>query len=147
MLSADNLDQVVFDCARYKLGVVAEDDRDAGRRMVLNLGHTVGHAIEAASGYGRYRHGEAVGLGLVAALRLSGADELRAEVGSILERHELPARMDASIATEDVLDAVDRDKKRTERGVGFILLQRPGEPMIDQLVDRASVEAAVEELR
>jgi len=141
------LDDVVLDCARYKLGVVAEDDRDAGRRMVLNLGHTVGHAIEAASGYGRYRHGEAVGLGLLATLRLSGADGLRSEVEATLERLGLPVGLDAAIATADVLAAVDRDKKRTERGVGFILLERPGEPRIDQLVDRASVEAAVEELR
>ena len=57
---------------------------DAGLRAVLNLGHTVGHAIEAASGYERYRHGEAVGLGLLAALRLSDAPDLRDEVEAIL---------------------------------------------------------------
>ena len=61
----------IFACARTKLEVVAADERDAGRRQVLNLGHTVGHAIETATGYARYRHGEAVGLGLLAALRLS----------------------------------------------------------------------------
>jgi shikimate kinase/3-dehydroquinate synthase len=146
-LDPSELDDVVFDCARYKLGVVAEDDRDEGRRMVLNLGHTVGHAIEAASGYGRYRHGEAVGLGLLAALRLSGREDLRSEVEAILTRLGLPTKLDGAIATADVLEAVERDKKRTERGVGFILLPQPGEPTIDQLVDRASVEAAVEELR
>ena len=54
---------------RTKLEIVAADERDSGRRAVLNLGHTVGHAIEAASAYARYRHGEAVGLGLLAALR------------------------------------------------------------------------------
>ncbi len=74
------LDDIVFACARYKCEVVAADERDAGLRAVLNLGHTVGHAIEAASGYSLYRHGEAVGLGLLAALRLSDAAELRAEV-------------------------------------------------------------------
>ena len=61
--------------------MVAEDERDGGRRQVLNLGHTVGHAIEAATGYARYRHGEAVGIGLLAALRLSGRDALRARGG------------------------------------------------------------------
>ena len=59
---------LVLACARTKLAVVAADERDAGRRQVLNLGHTVGHAIETATGYTRYRHGEAVGLGLLAAL-------------------------------------------------------------------------------
>src|SRR5262249_56957119 len=67
------LDGVVFACARYKCEVVAADERDAGLRAVLNLGHTVGHAIEAASRYERYRHGEAVGLGLPAAPRPPGA--------------------------------------------------------------------------
>ena len=81
------LEEIVFACARTKLAVVAEDERDSGRRAVLNLGHTVGHAIEAASGYSRYRHGEAVGLGLLAALELSGASELRAEVADLLGRH------------------------------------------------------------
>ena len=64
----------ILACARTKLAVVAADERDGGRRQVLNLGHTVGHAIETATGYARYRHGEAVGLGLLAALRLSGQD-------------------------------------------------------------------------
>jgi shikimate kinase/3-dehydroquinate synthase len=146
-LDPADLDDVVFDCIRYKLGVVAEDARDAGLRMVLNLGHTVGHAIEAASGYGRYRHGEAVGLGLLASLRLSEADDLRAETEAALERFGLPTSLDPEIGTAAILDALERDKKRTERGVGFILLREPGEPLVGQLVDRASVEAAVEDLR
>jgi shikimate kinase / 3-dehydroquinate synthase len=146
-LSAEAVAPLVLPCARYKLAVVAADERDAGLRMALNLGHTVGHAIEAASGYSRYRHGEAVGLGLLAALRMSGADGLRAEVSEILSGHGLPTALEPGLSTPQVLDALDRDKKRTERGVEFVLLERPGEPRVGQLVDRASVEAAVEELR
>ena len=70
--------------------MVAEDERDEGRRQVLNLGHTIGHAIEAATGYGEYRHGEAVGIGLLCTLRLSGLDELRLEVAQLLRAHDLP---------------------------------------------------------
>jgi shikimate kinase/3-dehydroquinate synthase len=146
-LSAGSVAPLVLPCARYKLAVVAEDERDGGPRMALNLGHTVGHAIEAASGYARYRHGEAVGLGLLAALRMSGADDLRAEVRDILARHGLPTALEAEPGTAQILSALDRDKKRTERGVEFVLLGQPGEPRVGQLVDRASVEAAVDELR
>src|SRR5205085_1353708 len=88
-----DLDTIVA-CARTKLAVVADDERDAGARQVLNLGHTVAHALETATGYARYRHGEAVALGLLATLRLSGQDELRAEVSGLLEAHGLPVRLE-----------------------------------------------------
>ena len=146
ILDPAGLDEVVFACARYKCEVVAADERDAGLRHVLNLGHTVGHAIEAGGGYKRYRHGEAVGLGLLAALRLSEAPELRDEVETILRRHGLPVELDPAIATEAVLEALQRDKKRTAAGVGFVLLSEPGVPRPGELVDPAKVEAAVREL-
>ena len=79
-------DDVVLECARTKLAVVAADERDGGRRQVLNLGHTVGHALETVTGYARLRHGEAVGLGLLAALRLSGLSDLRAAVAELTGR-------------------------------------------------------------
>jgi shikimate kinase/3-dehydroquinate synthase len=146
-LDPDALSDVVFECALTKIDVVAADERDRGRRAVLNLGHTVGHAIEAATGYGRYRHGEAVGLGLLATLRLSGADELRDKVGGILARHGLPTALGNGIGTDEVLAAVKLDKKRTADGVGFVLLERPGEPRAGVTVDPDRVRAAIEELR
>jgi shikimate kinase/3-dehydroquinate synthase len=145
-LEPSGLDDVIFACARYKCEVVAADERDTGLRHVLNLGHTVGHAIEAASGYERYPHGEAVGLGLLAALRLSDAAELRDEVESILRRHGLPVALDSAIDAEAILDALQRDKKRTAAGVGFVLLAEPGAPRTGELVDPAKVEAAVKEI-
>lgn len=140
------LDDVVFACARYKCAIVSADELDTGLRNVLNLGHTVGHAIESATGYTAYRHGEAVGLGLLAALRLSDAPELRDEVEALLSRHDLPTHVEVPIKVEEILDALGRDKKRTAAGVGFVLLRTPGEPEIGQLVDPAKVEAAVREL-
>jgi shikimate kinase / 3-dehydroquinate synthase len=145
-LDAAHLAEVVFACARAKIEVVAADERDSGRRAVLNLGHTVGHAIEAATGYRRYRHGEAVGLGLLAALRLSGADGLRADVAAMLEEHGLPTSIDSAVAVEGVLEAIGRDKKRTREGIGFVLLERPGEPRWGQPVPDDRVRAAVQEL-
>jgi shikimate kinase / 3-dehydroquinate synthase len=145
-LDPAGLDDVVFACARHKCEVVAADERDTGLRHTLNLGHTVGHAIEAATGYERYRHGEAVGLGLLAALRLSDAPELRDEVRQMLAGHGLPVELDAGIELAAVLDALGRDKKRTTAGVGFVLLAKPGAPRVGQPVDPAKVEAAVKEL-
>ncbi|HXR59692.1 MAG TPA: 3-dehydroquinate synthase family protein, partial [Solirubrobacterales bacterium] len=149
-INPEALDDVVLSCARYKCAVVAADERDGGLRHVLNLGHTVGHAIEGATGYD-YLHGEAIGLGLLAALRLSDAEELRAEVEAILARHDLPTRLDAKeenvgIWTEAILHTLQHDKKRTAAGVGFVLLSEPGKPRTGQLVDPAKVRAAVEEL-
>jgi len=146
-LGPAELEPLVLECALVKAGVVASDERDSGRREALNLGHTVGHAIEAATGYERYRHGEAVGLGLLAALRLSGADALRDELATALERHGLPVRLDPAVATDEILEGVGRDKKATAAGPQFVLLERPGEPATGAEVEPDRVRAAVEELR
>ncbi|MDX6616616.1 MAG: shikimate kinase / 3-dehydroquinate synthase [Solirubrobacterales bacterium] len=142
----DELGDLVFACARAKIDVVGSDERDAGRRAVLNLGHTVGHAIEAATGYGRYRHGEAVGLGLLAALRLSGAGDLRDEVAELLATNGLPTSLDGGVGVDEVLDATALDKKHTSAGLGFVLLERPGEPRWGQEVEPSNVRDAVDEL-
>src|SRR5262249_18025643 len=130
----------------YKCEVVAADERDSGLRHVLNLGHTAGHAIEAASRYERYRHGEAVAVGLLPALPLSRAGELRGGSGGGPGPHQLPGPPGPALGTDAVLAALQRDKKRTAEGVGFVLLTEPGQPRTGQLVDAAKVRAAVEEL-
>ncbi len=136
---------VLLRCIRTKLGVVAADERDSGVRQVLNLGHTVGHAIEAATGYARYRHGEAVGLGLLAALRLSGADALRSEVLSLLGAHQLPTVLEG-VETDIVVAATRHDKKRTADRVPFVLLADPGHPEPGREVTDDDLRAAVAEL-
>lgn len=146
-LDPAGLGEVIFACARTKLDVVAADERDHGRRQVLNLGHSVGHAIETATGYRRYRHGEAVALGLLAALTLSEAAELRAEVSELLDRHGLPTRLDSGVEVEAVLAALERDKKADSSGVPFVLCERPGEVVAGQRLGADMVRAAVEELR
>jgi shikimate kinase/3-dehydroquinate synthase len=138
-------ERTIFACVQTKLQAVAADERDGGRRQVLNLGHTVGHAIETVTDYSRYRHGEAVGLGLLAALRLSGQDVLRAQVGELLAEHRLPVRLeDADV--DSILEAIRRDKKRVGTDVPFVLLRAPGEVSFGCEVPGGEVRAAVEEL-
>jgi shikimate kinase / 3-dehydroquinate synthase len=138
-------ERVVISCARTKLRVVAADERDAGGRQVLNLGHTVGHAIETVTGYARYRHGEAVGLGLLAALRLSGQEALRAQVEELLAAAGLPTRLDGA-DPEAVVAATARDKKRVGAEVPFVLVRAAGDVRHGEPVPPADLRAAVREL-
>jgi shikimate kinase/3-dehydroquinate synthase len=138
-------ERTILACARLKLVVVAEDERDGGRRQVLNLGHTVGHAIETATGYARYRHGEAVGLGLLAALRLSGQERLLAQVRELLLAHRLPVTLRGA-TVEAVVEAVAHDKKRLSGTTPFVLLDGPGEVRVGCTVPEAQLRAAVAEL-
>jgi shikimate kinase / 3-dehydroquinate synthase len=136
---------VIAACARAKLRVVAADERDAGARQVLNLGHTVGHAIETVTGYARYRHGEAVGLGLLAALRLSGQDALREVVHELLDHAGLPTRLE-DVEPETVAAATARDKKRTGESVPFVLVEAPGRVTPGHAIGAAELVSAVREL-
>jgi shikimate kinase / 3-dehydroquinate synthase len=112
---------------------------------VLNLGHTVGHAIEAATSFSRYRHGEAVGVGLLVALRLSGREALRAEVAELLAARGLPLTF-AGASVDDVLLLVERDKKRERGRVPFVLVEAPGQVTPGHDVDAAELRAAVKEV-
>jgi 3-dehydroquinate synthase len=138
--------EVVAACAHTKLRIVARDERDGGARQSLNLGHTVGHAIEAVTGYAAYRHGEAVALGLLAALRLSGNDDLRAEVADLLRARGLPTEL-RDVDPDAVVMATARDKKRMGEGpVPFVLLPEPGDPRPGSPVAPRELIAAVREL-
>jgi shikimate kinase / 3-dehydroquinate synthase len=139
-------ERVIFECARTKLAAVAADERDGGRRQVLNLGHTVGHALETVTGYARYRHGEAVGLGLLAALELSGQRELRERVRELMLERGLPVRIDADTPVASVLEAIARDKKRLGADVPFVLVNAPGDVVHGRTLDGEDVRAAVAEL-
>jgi shikimate kinase/3-dehydroquinate synthase len=137
---------VITACVRTKLGIVARDYRDGGLRQVLNLGHTVGHAIETVTGYARYRHGEAVALGLLAALRLSEREDLREEVRELLAARGLPTVLEDA-DPDAVVMATARDKKRVGEGpVPFVLLEEPGAARPGCAVEPRALIAAVREL-
>ena len=138
--------EIITACARTKLRIVAADERDGGLRQVLNLGHTVAHAIETVTRYSAYRHGEAVGLGLLAALRLSEQDALRDEVAELLRARGLPTTLQHA-DPDAVVMATRRDKKRVGEGpVPFVLLDGPGAPRPGCVVDPRALVGAVREL-
>ena len=140
--------ELVRRCAGFKALVVAEDPTEQGRRAILNLGHTIGHGIEAVAGYGGLLHGEAVAIGLVAALWLSErvrglSPTVREEVEALLTSHGLPIHVDGVDAGE-VLEAMRHDKKRAAGTHRFVLLDAPGAPAYGCEVPEALVEEAVE---
>jgi shikimate kinase/3-dehydroquinate synthase len=138
-------DETILRCLQTKLTVVAEDERDAGRRQVLNLGHTVAHALEAATGYRRLRHGEAVALGLLCALRLSERGALREEVAGLLAARGLATSIEG-VDADDVLAATAHDKKRSGGRVPFVLVEAPGEVSPGHEVEPEALRRAVSEV-
>jgi shikimate kinase/3-dehydroquinate synthase len=114
-----------------KMALVARDPQERGDRALLNLGHTIGHALEAVTGYERYLHGEAVAIGLVAALRFGSAlgetePGLAARVAALLTRLGLPTEL-PDLPPEIWREALSRDKTRTDDAVRFVLCRRAGQ--------------------
>jgi 3-dehydroquinate synthase len=133
-------------CA-IKARIVAADEREAGERALLNFGHTFGHAIEAAQGYGEWLHGEAVAAGMVCAARLSqrtcGLDDgAAARLTNLLAAAHLPTKP-PKIAAQRWLDLMRRDKKVEAGAPRFVLLERLGHAVVRSDVDEADVVRAV----
>lgn len=128
-------------CAN-KAEVVAADEREGGLRALLNLGHTFGHAIETAQGYGNWLHGEAVATGMLLAMRLSAergwitASEVDAFAG-LLTTMGLPTAAPRDMTVEVFLDLMGRDKKVVDGQLRLILLRAVGDACI---VDDAGVD-------
>ena len=127
------LGPAIIESVRIKADVVAKDEREAGLRRILNYGHTVGHALEAVTKYRRFRHGEAIGYGMLAAADLAVArgaladSERQALAGLITLLGPLPPIADLPIG--DVLDAVRRDKKVVHGRLHFVIAIQIGATM------------------
>ncbi|HET7514684.1 MAG TPA: bifunctional shikimate kinase/3-dehydroquinate synthase [Gaiella sp.] len=126
-------------CAAFKSAVCLQDPHDRGPRNQLNLGHTFGHALEAAAGYA-LPHGRAVALGLLAALRLSGLDDEVSVVEEVLAPE--PVRVDRDAAWA----ALARDKKAERGAPRLVLLDAPGRPRWGVAVPDEDVRRALDEL-
>ena len=152
----DHLGALVRDAAAVKATVVEADEREAGERALLNFGHTFGHAIERVAGYGALTHGEAVALGMRAALHLSATLRRRADGGSTLGSEDpLPTPFDRADAlaarvapdppaldVDALVEAMGTDKKRTASGLRFVVLDDVGAARLADNVDPDDVRAA-----
>lgn len=136
-----------------KAAIVSADEHEtSGLRALLNFGHTIGHGIEASAGYGQLLHGEAISLGLIAALRLSesvvGLDPAASEkIIALLRLYRLPQRLPSTIATADVLEKLSHDKKFKDGAIRFVLLRALGDALVSRDVTLAQIVAATEALR
>jgi 3-dehydroquinate synthase len=149
----DDLPVLIARNVAIKAAIVAEDEFETkGLRALLNFGHTIGHGIEAAAGYGKFLHGEAISLGLLAACRLSVEksglpEEESARISSALGFYKLPLRLDASIETDAIFAALKKDKKFAAGGIRFVLLRKLGDAFVSDALTEADIHGAIEGLR
>jgi 3-dehydroquinate synthase len=146
----DLLEEVIGGSCRLKASVVERDERESDLRAVLNYGHTVGHALEASTGYARWTHGEAVSLGMVAEAGLARHLGLASEATTLRQQRllqglGLPTRAD-DIDVDAVLAAMTRDKKSRDGQVPFVLAPEIGTFKVTYGIERDDVRAAVEGL-
>jgi 3-dehydroquinate synthase len=146
------LQHMVETSVRHKADIVAADEREGGIRAILNFGHSFAHALETITGYSTYLHGEAVAIGMHIASRLS---ELRgmsqhgfaARLHRMLVTHGLPVTVPDNISNRVMLQHMKLDKKNVARQRRLVLLQAPGQAVVDSASSDAQVEAAIDACR
>ena len=143
----DALTHAIHRSCAIKAAIVAADERETGERALLNFGHTFGHAIEAAQGYGAWLHGEAVAAGMVCAARLSqrvcGLSASQSQrVTDLVASAKLPT-VPPKIATDRWLDLMGRDKKVAEGSIRFVLLEALGRAVVASGVSADEVAASL----
>ncbi len=145
----DLIIEVIFNSCQDKARIVALDEFERGKRALLNLGHTFGHGIENAFGYGTYLHGEAVSIGMVMAAKLSKdegylthEDVLRVE--SILSKADLPISIEKGIESEALVGAMSLDKKSIDGMIRLVLLKSLGDSYLADSYSKENFNKVVE---
>lgn len=147
----DTLQEMIFRSCQIKADVVEQDPLEKGPRALLNLGHTIGHAIEKKLNF-QMLHGQCVALGCAAAAFLSMKRGLMdaADVEKIKEMNrmfQLPVRLDGGLSTQELLAATKKDKKMSQGRIRFILLRQIGEAFVDSTVTEQEICAAIDSLK
>jgi 3-dehydroquinate synthase len=144
----DLLTTVVATCCAIKAGVVSRDENDEGERAILNYGHTFGHALEAATGYTRMTHGEAISVGMAVAAEIGREmgvtpPEAVAGQGELLSAYGLPLRAPGAAAVETTIEIITRDKKSRDGLTPWVLLESLGHATRGHRVEREVAERAI----
>jgi len=146
------LEEIVCRTAKIKVDIVNQDVNEKGERMKLNLGHTLGHGLEKASGYSGYSHGEAVAIGLMGAIEISRRlgllveENLEKRVERLLLKFALPVRF-SNVHTGQILEAIRFDKKREASKTRFVLPRASGLVELTTPDDENIIRATLENLK
>ncbi|MFC3804268.1 3-dehydroquinate synthase [Cohnella sp. GCM10012308] len=149
-LNPDALGYALYEGCKVKSIVVSRDERENDLRAILNLGHTIGHALEAAAGYGELLHGEAIAIGMVGSARLAArfgyGEEIASRTEAIFRKFGLPVRIPAHLAADEIMKAMQHDKKFSEGSMVFVVPTAIGSVEIRRDVSAAWVKEIVEGL-
>jgi 3-dehydroquinate synthase len=150
-LDMEALEYALYQGCKVKSIVVSQDERENDLRAILNLGHTIGHALEAVAGYGELLHGEAIAIGMIGAAKLAQqfgyAEQIHAETKRIFEKFGLPVTIPSHLDTDRIMSAMMHDKKFKEGTMVYIVPTRIGEVEIRKDVTAEQVRGIVEQLK
>jgi len=146
ILNLDNkaITHIIRRSCEIKADVVSKDERESGLRAILNYGHTIGHAVETATGYTRYLHGEAVAIGMHLEAKLSqllkGIDDGQVfRIKALIDSYGLPSEIPGDINRDDILSSMQLDKKAVAGKLKFILPERIGAVRIRKDISEKSI--------
>ncbi|WP_442601098.1 3-dehydroquinate synthase [Paenibacillus sp. KN14-4R] len=150
-LDAKSLQYGLHKGCQVKSYVVSQDERENDLRAILNLGHTIGHALEAVAGYGELLHGEAISIGMVGAAklaqRLGYSAEIEQETRKLLRKFELPTQLPEHFDTDAIMDAMAHDKKFKEGRMVFVIPTAIGKVEVNRNVSSEWVRDVIEQLK
>ena len=140
--------QAVHQSCTDKADIVAQDELESGKRALLNLGHTFGHAIENTLGYGVFLHGEAISVGMLMAAKLSQLEgdltsQEVSEIQDLLEKSNLPISVDGKISASEFLSAMSVDKKVIDGNIRLILMKKLGESYISDMYQKERLDQVI----
>ncbi len=142
------LTEIMTSSCKIKAGVVSQDEHEQGLRAILNYGHTIGHAIESVTDYRRYKHGEAISIGMVSAALIGNAigltpESVTEDIIKVLQSAKLPTAVPSDIALADILSATASDKKRIGSRINWVLASSIGSVVLRNDIDQAVVRDAL----